>query len=162
ILATTEALAALGLSGFTVRINDRRLLRAIAAGLNVNDEAQQDRLFIALDKLDKIGVDGVMKELAPLELGAAAQGRLTELLRLGADTALAFLERDPALAERTSRMRSLLAALEPLLASRAQLEFDPTLVRGMGYYTGPIFEISMEGAPGSTAGGGRYDRMIGR
>jgi histidyl-tRNA synthetase len=164
ILATTEALAALGLSGFTVRVNDRRLLRALADGLDVRDEAQQERLFIALDKLDKVGAAGVLAEVASLELGAAAQARLGELLAIGsgAETALAFLERDAALFEHTARMRLLLGAVEPLLGSRGRVEFDPTLVRGMGYYTGPIFEVSMEGAPGSIAGGGRYDKMIGR
>jgi histidyl-tRNA synthetase len=164
ILATTAALAALGLSGFTVRVNDRRLLRALATGLGVLEEARQDKLFIALDKLDKLGVDGVLAEVAGLELGPVAQGRLAELLRLGsgAETALQFLERDAALGAAAAPMRTLLAVLEPLLAGKATIAFDPALVRGMGYYTGPIFEISMAGAPGSIAGGGRYDRMIGR
>ena len=163
ILATTEALAALGLSGFTVRVNDRQLLRAVAVSLGVNDPSHQDRLFIALDKLDKIGIAGVMAEIEALEAGVA-RDKLSAFLQVGGsgEAAMAFLERDPAVVEHTARMRSLLSTLEPLLAAKARIDFDATLVRGMGYYTGPIFEISMEGAPGSIAGGGRYDKMIGR
>jgi histidyl-tRNA synthetase len=163
ILATTEALAALGLSGFTVRVNDRHLLRMIAVSLSVDDPSHQDRLFIALDKLDKIGIEGVQKEILALELGVV-QERLMGFLAIGSGgaAALEYLAKDPAVDQAAARVRSLVSTLQPLLAATATVHFDPTLVRGMGYYTGPIFEISMAGAPGSIAGGGRYDRMIGR
>ena len=164
ILATTEALAALGLSGFTVRLNDRRVLRAIAAALGVGEATQQDKLFIALDKLDKLGVEGVLKEAAPLLPTLEARERLRELLAAGSGSELVaqLSEREPSLRAASGAVDAIVAVLEPLLAAVARVEFDSTLVRGMGYYTGPIFEISMEGAPGSIAGGGRYDRMIGR
>ena len=164
ILATTEALAALGLSGFTVRLNDRRVLRAIATALGVGDATQQDKLFIALDKLDKLGVEGVLKEAAPLLPTLEATELLRELLAAGSGSEFVarLSEREPSLRAASGAVEAIVAVLEPLLGAVARVEFDPTLVRGMGYYTGPIFEISMEGAPGSIAGGGRYDRMIGR
>jgi histidyl-tRNA synthetase len=163
ILATTEALAALGLSGFTVRVNDRRVLRAIGSALGVDDPARQDRLFIALDKLDKVGVEGVVKEVEGLGLGAEGLARLREFLTPGLHGDVASrLAWGPGFSEAVTSVMTLCETIEPLVASKARVSFDSTLVRGMGYYTGPIFEISMEGAPGSIAGGGRYDRMIGR
>src|SRR5262245_2034703 len=159
ILATTEALAALGLSGFTVRVNDRRFLRAFAAHCNVLEEARQDEFFIVLDKLDKVGADGVVAEMQQRGFDAASTGRLADLLR---GSLVDEVRRSPFFEDPLAVVRRTLETVGPLLGDRARVLFDPTLVRGMGYYTGPIFEISMEGAPGSIAGGGRYDRMIGR
>jgi len=159
ILATTEALAALGLRGFTVRVNDRRFLREFARHCSVDDEARQDEFFIVLDKLDKAGVEGVLKELGERGFGAATAGRLADLLT---GPLAQQVEGQPLFADALATVRRVREVVGPLLGERARVEFDPTLVRGMGYYTGPIFEIGMDGAPGSIAGGGRYDRMLGR
>lgn len=162
ILATTSMLGKLGFSGFTVRVNDRRMLKAMAAGCGLPEEQWGD-VFIALDKMDKIGADGVRAEL--LELGVSEEA---------ADTYLSYFEGQPTvegLAQKVAEhlpegtAQSLTQILET--AGRAadgkfRLVFDPTLVRGMGYYTGTIFEIGVDGFPGSVAGGGRYDEMIGR
>jgi len=183
ILATTEALAALGLGGFTVRLNDREFLRRFARLLEIEDVAVQEKLFIVLDKRDKVGDDAVVAELGAAGFSDVALQGVALLLRSAAALAGgvgvvdqfrnllrdrrdeqpdAVFDRFAGIAERLEVVQRLMQACVPLLAGRATVAFDPTLVRGMGYYTGPIFEIAMEGAPGSIAGGGRYDRMIGR
>lgn len=156
--ATLAALDALGLGGCAIRLNDRRILAGILASWGVVDDLRE-RALITIDKLDKIGPDGVAAELA--ELGVAKADVADELRQLqSADWHLhdgvvpppAWLDRD---------------AYADLLALRAGLpgaaiEFDPTLVRGMGYYTGTIFEIAHPDFGYSLGGGGRYDGMIGR
>jgi histidyl-tRNA synthetase len=157
ILATTEALAAVGLSGFTVRINDRRFLLAFAAHCDVNAPADQERLFIALDKLDKLGLDGVIAELEEQQLRGRLMRPHLELLGKASaeDDPLARFE-PMAWACRLARRRCAASrrARGPRWDRAARVAVDFTLVRGMGYYTGPIFEISAEGSPGSLAGGG--------
>ncbi len=172
IAATVEALAAFRLPGLVVRVNDRRLLRAVAQACGVSEPAAQERLFVVLDKLDKIGAEGVRGELVAQGLPAASADRLLEIMTgapgAGAagrgESGLAALR---AFAARVGHGASI-AALESIFGALADaapigntLRFDPTLVRGMGYYTGPIFEIGMEGVGYSLAGGGRYDEMIG-
>jgi histidyl-tRNA synthetase len=166
ITATSDALYRLGLSDCVIRLNDRRILTSVLtqSGFEPDDF---DRALIIIDKLDKIGVEGVTKELAELNQSAAAS--------LGAELA----KLDPEGVELTeAAMREVLPSevdSEPIgqLAELAQsiledlprgvtLVFDPTLVRGMGYYTGTIFEIAHPGSGSSVGGGGRYDGMIGR
>ncbi|MBC7443642.1 MAG: histidine--tRNA ligase [Ramlibacter sp.] len=156
ITATSAALDALGLTGCSIRINDRRILAALLAHWNV-PAALNERALITIDKLDKIGVDGVVAELGGLGLHTAGiADTLTVLGGAGWDAAEPvapdWLDQD---------------AYDDLLALRAampgvRLDFDPTLVRGMGYYTGTIFEISHPTLGYSLGGGGRYDGMIGR
>ncbi|HET9058677.1 MAG TPA: ATP phosphoribosyltransferase regulatory subunit [Acidimicrobiales bacterium] len=147
-LATLDALSALGISGCTVRLNDRRLLRAMVdeAFGPVADPAP---VFIALDKLDKVGADGVAAELA--HYGPDKVSRLLELAgsaspRGGPDDVVAA-------------MQTTIAAIS---AAGHSARFDATLVRGMGYYTGQIFEIEHPSVGYSLAGGGRYDGMTAR
>jgi histidyl-tRNA synthetase len=168
IEATTEALAAIGLTGTTVRLSDRRFLAALASACGV-PEAAQDAFFIIVDKLDKIGWDGVRAEL--LESGfdaaqvAAAVDRIQGLTDVPADKlADALAESVPELA---ATVIEDLAAVADSLARLAlerpvSWQFDPTLVRGMGYYTGQVFEVVHPEMNGSVAGGGRYDKLIGR
>ncbi|MET1042682.1 MAG: histidine--tRNA ligase [Microbacteriaceae bacterium] len=152
ITATSAALDALGLDRYTIRINDRRILTALLSHWNVPAE-QHERALIAIDKLDKIGAEGVASELA--ELGIATDGLAAALETEGwnlLDAAPEWLDLD---------------AYQALLDLRAavpntELVFDPTLVRGMGYYTGTIFEIAHPDLGYSLGGGGRYDGMIGR
>jgi histidyl-tRNA synthetase len=162
ILATTEALTALGLKDLTVRLNDRRLLAAMVAHCGF-EVARAGSVFIALDKLDKIGRDGVAEELREAGHPAAAVERLLDLLASSATPpalrALLGATADEAVWRGLQR---ILDTVEAQAAGRFRLVFDATLVRGMGYYTGPIFEIQHGESTSSIAGGGRYDRMVGR
>ena len=162
ILATTEALAALGLKDLTVRLNDRRVLTAMVAHCGF-DAARAGSVFIALDKLDKVGADAVAAELCEAGHPADAAERLLALLgRATTPAALRELLGAGAEAAVWTALQRILDTVTGQAAGRFRLVFDATLVRGMGYYTGPIFEIAHTGYPSSIAGGGRYDNMIGR
>ncbi len=165
ILATTEALTALGLDGLTVRISDRRLLAATIAHCGF-DEARLDSVVIAVDKLDKIGPAGVAEELGRAGHPVAAIEMLIGLVEEGGagwkpdELARVLGHRaDPTIWRALAR---ILETVEEQAAGRFRIAFDPTLARGMGYYTGPIFEIRHGDSTSSIAGGGRYDRMIGK
>jgi histidyl-tRNA synthetase len=168
IEATSEALAAVGLSGVTVRVCDRRFLSALASFAGVPADAESG-FFITLDKLDKIGWDGVRTELTSNGLADEVISKAIETInsltgvpadKLGGVLAQAV----PTLSdEALSDLSSTAAALDRLSWERAVgWQFDPTLVRGMGYYTGHIFEVTHPDVPFSLAGGGRYDKLIGR
>jgi histidyl-tRNA synthetase len=168
IEATSQALEAVGLEGTTVRLSDRRFLAALAEAAGI-PEASRDGFFIILDKLDKIGWDGVRAELE--EFGIPTDSVTAALDTIGALQGLAPAKIGDALADAVPNMGA--DAIEDLAATTACLDrlaadqpiswqFDPTLVRGMGYYTGQIFEISHPRMRSSVAGGGRYDKLIGR
>ena len=166
ILATTDALARLGLSGLTVRINDRRLLEVVARHCGFA-EAAHAAFFIAFDKLDRLGAEGVLGELREGGHETKAVRRFEALLPVlqKAEVSLEGLRAALPGAGGTDAWQSLatiIATANAEIAAGCRVRFDPTLVRGMGYYTGPIFEIAAAGYPSSIAGGGRYDRMIGR
>ena len=171
IEATSEALAVVGLTGTTIRVSDRRFLAALAADCGVPPEAY-DTFFITLDKLDKIGWDGVQAELAelgfPPERVAAVTEKIQGLTDVPADKlAHALADSVPGLAaDVVGDLATTAASLERLATERTTLplswRFDPTLVRGMGYYTGQVFEVIHPDMAGSVAGGGRYDKLIGR
>ena len=169
ILATTTTLGRLGFKNFEIRINERRILKAMAAWSGFA-EKDYDSIFITLDKMDKIGLDGVAKELA--EEGYAQDKidqylGLFEMLADKKDVAegVSCLSEtlgealDPAVAE---SMKEIAAAVNAAKEADFALVFDPTLVRGMSYYTGTIFEIAIPEFGGSCGGGGRYDEMIGK
>jgi histidyl-tRNA synthetase len=168
IEATAQALAAVGLEGTTVRLSDRRFLSALASAAGV-PEASRDGFFIILDKLDKIGWDGVRGELTSLGLAAesiaAVQEKIAALEGLAPDKiAGALADAVPQMdAGAVDDLATIAASLDRLAASHPlSWQFDPTLVRGMGYYTGQIFEVSHPRSRSSVAGGGRYDKLIGR
>jgi histidyl-tRNA synthetase len=168
IEATSEALAAVGLEGVTVRISDRRFLAALAAFAGVPAEMQAG-FFITLDKLDKIGWDGVRAELAddgvPQATIARAVDAITALQDQPAEKlAAALADAIPGIGDDVvADLAATAAALDRLAGQRpVSWQFDPTLVRGMGYYTGQVFEVARPGIPFSLAGGGRYDKLIGR
>lgn len=142
ISASLAALDAIGLSKATIRVNDRRLLKTQldAAGIS----ADQDRAMIAIDKLDKIGLAKVAQEIAE-SWGTESAQKVS-----------AWLSAD------VSDWPEELAWVQKLGDDAARLRYDPSLVRGMGYYTGAIFEIEYPGAESSIGGGGRYDEMVGR
>jgi histidyl-tRNA synthetase len=168
IEATTEALTAAGLAGPTVRISDRRFLTALAEGAGL-PAAAHGGVFITLDKLDKIGWSGVCTELEAKGLTGAQieqlQQTIESLQGVDPDKIVDRLaDSVPGLAESVVTDLATTADGLTALSEARELswEFDPSLVRGMGYYTGQIFEISHPAAGSSLAGGGRYDRLIGR
>ncbi|WP_026508185.1 histidine--tRNA ligase [Butyrivibrio sp. MC2013] len=168
ILATTTTLGKLGFKGFQIRINDRRILKAMAAYSGISEE-NYDSVFVTLDKMDKIGPQGVSAEL--LESGYAAEivdkylglfGELEErkgieAIRFIADTVGEYLEEGAA-----DNLNEIISSVDANKAAEFEMVFDPTLVRGMSYYTGTIFEIAMPQYGGSCGGGGRYDKMVGK
>ena len=166
ILATTKALSEIAKGKkFTVRINDRRILLAMALFAGYSEE-NISNVFIILDKMDKIGLDGVRKELTELDGADKCEKYLNLFDGLSNDSkALVSLKESLAGFIEEGVLDSLSEIMNTVLDVKENdfsLEFDPTLVRGMGYYTGTIFEVSMEGFSGSVAGGGRYDKMIGK
>lgn len=166
ILATTTTLGKLGFKNFQIRINERRILKAMAAYSGFPEESY-DSVFITLDKMDKIGLDGVREELLENGFSEEAVERYLSLfknmeqaengLQYLADTLGDFLEEGV--------KQSLSEIIESVTATKEaefEMVFDPTLVRGMSYYTGTIFEIAMPEFGGSCGGGGRYDKMVGK
>ena len=166
ILATTTTLGRLGFSGFQIRLNDRQILKAMAQCSGFA-EADYDEVFIILDKLDKIGIEGVEKELLESGYAQPVAEKYLQLFR-GMEEAsdkVAFLEQELAGSLEPSVLSGFRQIMDSVNAAKGdffELVFDPTLVRGMSYYTGTIFEIAMPQYGGSCGGGGRYDGMVGK
>ncbi|MBR1930803.1 MAG: histidine--tRNA ligase [Lachnospiraceae bacterium] len=166
ILATTTTLGKLGFKNFQIRINERRILKAMAAYSGFA-EAAYDSVFITLDKMDKIGLAGVEAELLENGFAKEAVDRYLNLFKgleqaengvqYLADTLGEFLEPDVA-----ENLEEIMDSVSATKASDFEIVFDATLVRGMSYYTGTIFEIAMPEFGGSCGGGGRYDKMVGK
>lgn len=166
ILATTTTLGKLGFEGFQIRINDRRILKAMAAYSGFLEEGY-DSIFITLDKMDKIGFDGVEKELLEAGYGEENVTKYLDLFKgiQGTDDSLSFIEEKmTGFLEEDVKVsfREIIESVSATKGDYFELVFDPALVRGMSYYTGTIFEIAMPQFGGSCGGGGRYDKMVGR
>jgi histidyl-tRNA synthetase len=168
IEATTDAVTAIGLTGTTVRLSDRRFLSALASDSGMPAE-EWEPFFITLDKLDRIGWDGVRSELLGLGFAPACVSAVEEKIRGLEDLpagklAGALADAVPGLAAPVIDDLAVTAScLDRLAASQGlSWRFDPTLVRGLGYYTGQVFEINHPDVTWSVAGGGRYDKLIGR
>ena len=163
ILATTTLLGKLDFKNFTIRINNRKILKGMAKYCGFPEESYDD-VFIILDKMDKIEMSGVEEEL--LEAGYAAESvakckQLFETVtndiegvRYIKETLGDCLEEGVA-----EDLETIISTVESVKSADFRIAFDPTLVRGMSYYTGPIFEIAMDEFGGSVGGGGRYDEM---
>ncbi len=166
ILATTTTLGKLGFKNFRIRINERRILKAMAAYSGFAQESY-DNVFITLDKMDKIGLDGVEKELLDSGFEAESVEKYLGLFKGMGNNAdgLSYLAKElEGFLEEEVRV-SLQEIIDSVSATRNadfELVFDPTLVRGMSYYTGTIFEVAMPEFGGSCGGGGRYDKMVGK
>ena len=166
ILATTTTLGKLGFHDFQIRINDRRILKAMASYCGFEEE-DYDEIFIILDKMDKIGIDGV-KEI--LLINGYTNEQVDKYLGLfqgmeEAEDAVSYIM--DILADKLSEevkegFQEIIDSVEATKGDFFELKFDPTLVRGMSYYTGTIFEIAMPEFGGSCGGGGRYDKMVGK
>lgn len=165
ILATTTTLGRIGFKDFQIRINDRRILKGMAASCGFV-ESDFDEIFIILDKMDKIGVDGVRDELIEAEFDESMVDAYMQLfsgMQEAADpvdfclTNLGeYIDSDVA-----DGFREIISSVNATKGDHFELVFDPTLVRGMSYYTGTIFEVAMPQFGGSCGGGGRYDKMVG-
>lgn len=159
ILTTTKALTRIGLDHFKVKINDRRILKAIFsyAGFAPQDH---EKLAIVFDKLDKIGIDGVEHELKENAFDEAAIQKFIALFESGS------LDLDSVAkvcnAEYVASLKKIMDTVNTVSGHAFPIEFTPSLVRGQGYYTGTIFEVEAEGYSGAVAGGGRYDNLIGK
>ena len=169
ITATTTTIGRLGFKNFEIRINERRILKAMAAYSGFAEE-DYDSVFITLDKMDKIGVEGVSEELAKngypqesidkyLNLFALLQDKkdVAEGVELLKNTLGEYLDEEVVI-----NMTEIATAVNATKGAEFNLVFDPTLVRGMSYYTGTIFEIAMPELGAACGGGGRYDKMIGK
>lgn len=166
ILATTAMLGKLNFQNFTVCINDRNILKAMAAYSGFKEE-DYDEVFIVLDKMDKIGKEGVAAELQELGYGKESVGAYLGLF----DEVTPDVEGIRYLKEKLGSclsseiaegMETIISSVEEAREAKFGIRFDPTLVRGQSYYTGTIFEVTMDDFGGSVAGGGRYDKMIGK
>jgi histidyl-tRNA synthetase len=168
ILATTTTLGRLGFKDFKIRINDRRLLKAMAAYSGFPEE-EFDNVFITLDKMDKIGIDGVAEELVKQGFAKETVDKYLDLFRLvegknGLEAIRAIADKlgDSLDAEVRDNLDEIISSVDATKTAQFEMDFDPTLVRGMSYYTGTIFEVAMPQYGGSCGGGGRYDKMVGK
>lgn len=159
ITTTAAALQKLNIGAFTVKVNDRRLLKGALAACGVPEDAM-DSACISLDKWDKIGVDGVLAELAEKGMDEAVVSALGALL--AGPRSLDSVREVCGESEALARMQQLMADAEALSGGEYRIEFDLLLVRGQGYYTGTVFEIQSDKFRGSIAGGGRYDGLVGK
>lgn len=170
ILATTTTIGRLGFKKFEIRINDRRMLKAMAAYAGF-EEASYDSVFITLDKMDKIGIEGVTEELLTNGYAKESVDKYLDLFKKLMDGSLKGVEGVSFLAETLgdylsvdvkNNLTEIIETVDATKEADFELVFDPTLVRGMSYYTGTIFEIAMPEFGGSCGGGGRYDEMVGK
>ena len=166
ILATTTTLGRLGFRNFQIRINERRILKAMAKHCGFPEE-RFDEVFITLDKMDKIGLDGVQRELIELGFGKESAAKYTALFEglNASEDPLGFLEKElSGVIEEDviPNLRETIQTVEATKQADFRMVFDPTIVRGMSYYTGTIFEIAMPELGISAGGGGRYDGMVGK
>ncbi|MBR6697911.1 MAG: histidine--tRNA ligase [Lachnospiraceae bacterium] len=166
ILATTTTLGKLGFENFQIRINERRILKAMAAYSGF-EEKDYDTVFIILDKMDKIGLDGVSNELVASGFAKENVDKYVALFDgvSKADNGVAYIADtlgDYLEAQVKDSLLEIIESVENTKTAKFDLVFDPTLVRGMSYYTGTIFEIAMPEFGGSCGGGGRYDKMVGK
>ena len=166
ILATTKVLGKLDFKGFEIRINDRRLLKAMAGWAGFS-ESDYDAVFITIDKMDKIGIDGVKAELLENGYDAGVVDKYTALLEKavsGDATLQGIMETigEESAKAPVENLDTIISSVESAKEADFKMVFDPTLVRGMSYYTGTIFEIAIPEFGGSCGGGGRYDEMVGK
>lgn len=158
--ATTKALFSIGFNDFIVHINDRRILRGMLENMGFPKDSI-DSVCISFDKLDKIGVDGVTAELTEKEFPAAAVSALKDFMSAGTIQLDDVAARcgDPSVAD---DLKYVIKTAAEISGGKYKIEYTPNLVRGQGYYTGMVFEITCPQFSGAVAGGGRYDNMVGK
>ena len=159
IHTTAAALLKLDIGSFTIKINDRRVLKGVLHNIGIADE-MMDSVCITLDKWDKIGTEGVMKELGEKEVSAESCEKIASLLEGGCTIEQAEqLCGEPTYIE---QLKKIIADANELAAGKYDVVFDMLLIRGQGYYTGTVFEIQSNKFRGAIGGGGRYDGLVGK
>ena len=166
ILATTTTMGKIGFKNFKIKINDRRILKAMVAYSGFPEE-EYDSVFIILDKMDKIGLDGVTEELIKAGYAQESVDKYVELFKgiEEADDGLAYVAgkiQDNLEDGVKESLGEIINSVNSTKEYSFEVVFDPTLVRGMSYYTGTIFEIEVPEFGSSVGGGGRYDKMVGK
>lgn len=158
IHTTAKALLSIGISDFTVKINDRRILKSLLLNIGFN-EADLDSVCITFDKLDKIGADGVKAELSEKGFDVSAVEKFADVIEnpLTLENIKEMCD-----ASAADNVAAIINAVNELSDGKYKIAFDISLVRGQGYYTGTVFEIVSDKFRGSIAGGGRYDNLIGK
>ncbi|MDE6312677.1 MAG: histidine--tRNA ligase [Lachnospiraceae bacterium] len=160
IATTAKALLAIGMDEFTVKINDRRILRTMLMTMGFAEE-ELDSICIIFDKMDKIGAEGVEAELMEKGYDSDIVSKFASFLKAGDFT----LERMEAMIgdhEAIRNVKKILKDAGELSQGKYDLVYDISLVRGQGYYTGTVFEVESNQFKGAIAGGGRYDNLIGK
>ena len=160
ITTTAKALLSIGIGRFTVKVNDRRILWSLLISCGFA-EAEFDSTCITIDKLDKIGADGVKNELLQKSTNPEAVEKLMAFLASD-DLSLERVEALTGDTESAERLRYVIGNAADLAGDQYRVVYDPTLIRGQGYYTGTVFEVASEDFRGAVAGGGRYDKLIGK
>jgi len=166
VMLFDEVLTSLGIPDFTVKINNRKILSGIAEVSGESDKIID--ITVAIDKLDKIGEEGVVKELLEKGVSESAISKIQPLFTITGSTEerlqqmKAFLTESEIGLKGIEELEYVLAQVNELGVQRATIEFDVTLARGLNYYTGAIFEVKANGVKmGSICGGGRYDDLTG-
>ena len=162
----SEIFAEINIKNFTVHVNDRRILGAVALAAGFAEE-EIGNVLISLDKFDKIGLDGIEKEMLENGYDAEIVTKYLGIYRavtegISIEEFCKDISRDVLEEKVIENLSEIITCVRPMLAEGVKIVFDPTLVRGMGYYTGPIFEVTMDDYNFAIAGGGRYDKMIGK
>ena len=157
---TARALLSIGFKDFAIEVNDRRILRGMLENMGFAKETL-DSVCITFDKLDKIGKDGIEAELTEKALPADAVKKLIAFIEKGT------MDLDAVVAECADQsiaedLRYVLTTAKEVSKGRYEIKYNPSLVRGQGYYTGMVFEVHCKQFSGAVAGGGRYDNMIGK
>ena len=162
----SQIFAEIGVTDFTVHINDRQILSAVALAAGFAEE-DIGSVLISLDKFDKIGLDGIRADLVQNGYPEETVDKYLAVYRtvkegVTIEEFCAAIPQDVLAPRVSENLAESIACVQPMLSQGVKIVFDPTLVRGMGYYTGPIFEVTIDGYNFSIAGGGRYDKMIGK
>jgi histidyl-tRNA synthetase len=160
ISTTAKALTKLNVKDFVVRINDRRILKDVILSCGF-EEDNFENVSITLDKLDKIGLEGIKKELLKKEYSQSKIDNILQAMEEINDKGLEILPKYGVSKDVIQEIETVINSVNDIREENYEIIFDFTLVRGMGYYTGSIFEISYKDLGYSIAGGGRYDEMIG-
>lgn len=161
LTASAKALIALNIKDFQIKINDRRILKSVILNCGF-DEDSFDSVCIILDKLDKIGVQGIEKELIAKDYNKESISSIIEATKDLNSGDLSLLSDYGVLRDVLDNMEYIISNIRKIAGDKYDIVYDFTLVRGMGYYTGPIFEMVYKDLGYSIAGGGRYDTMIGQ
>ena len=156
---TARAMLNIGFSDFTININDRRVLKDMLENMGFQKECI-DSVCITFDKLDKIGVDGVKKELLEKQFASSAVENLVEFISGG--ITLDSVSKKCSDSSVADDLKYVISTAEKVSEGKYKISYAPNLVRGQGYYTGMVFEISCPDFSGAIGGGGRYDNMIGK